>query len=146
MQRKQSFFLFFFATPGKNLLCRLTNHVYWTMHIQCPVIMDSLSISKVFVLLTLVGLHSSQRAEAGCYYKKKRFGRKLFKFKKISIKQAFFINEIFSSRVEASKRKKIWSFFSLFFKGFLRFFLVLVLVSKFEIFKTFLNIKISNFY
>ena len=38
--------------PGKHLLCRLTNHVYWTMHIQCPVIMDSLSISKVFVLLT----------------------------------------------------------------------------------------------
>jgi hypothetical protein len=29
-----------------------------------------------------------------------------FKFKKFSIKQAFFINEIFSSRVKASKQKK----------------------------------------
>ena len=40
--------------------------------------------------------------------------------------------------------KKNWSFFSLFFKDFLRFLLVLALLSKFEIFKTFLNNKISN--
>ena len=35
----------------------------------------------------------TQYAEAGCYYKK-RFDEKLFKFKKFSIKQAFFSNEI----------------------------------------------------
>jgi hypothetical protein len=41
---------------------------------------------------------------------KKRYDGKLFKFKKFSIKQAFFINEIFSSRVKAAKQKK--KFFS----------------------------------
>jgi hypothetical protein len=57
-----------------------------------------------------------------------------FKFKKISIKQAFFIDEIFSSRVKVSKQKKNEVFFLLVF---LLFLLVLALFSKFEIFKTF---------
>ena len=48
---------------------------------------------------------------------KKRYDSKLFQFKK---------------------------FFSPFFKGFLGFLLILTLFSKFEIFKTFLNNKISN--
>jgi hypothetical protein len=48
----------------------------------------------------------TQYAEAECYYKK-RYDRKLFKFKKFSIKQAFFINEIFSSLVKAATQKKI---------------------------------------
>ena len=84
-------------------------------------------------------IHSMLRLDATT---KKRYNEKLFKFKKFSIKQAFFINEIFSSRVKASTQKKV--FFSLFFKVFLRFFLLLALFSKFEIFKTFLNNKISN--
>ena len=37
-----------------------------------------------------------------------------FKFKKFSIKQAFFINEIFSSRVKESKQKKLKFFFAVF--------------------------------
>ena len=44
---------------------------------------------------------------------------------KFSIKQAFFINEIFSSRVKAAKQKEI----SLFLRG-------LAFFSKFEIFTT----------
>ena len=44
-------------------------------------------------------------AEAGCYYKK-RYDGKLFKFKKFSMKQAFFISEIFSSRVKVPKQKR----------------------------------------
>ena len=48
---------------------------------------------------------------------KKRWMGFDFKFKKISIKQAFFINEIFSSRVKAPKQKK-FKFFSLFFLCF----------------------------
>ena len=39
-----------------------------------------------------------------------------FKFKKISIKQAFFIDEIFSSRVKVSKQKKNDLRFSKHFK------------------------------
>ena len=49
---------------------------------------------------------------------KKRYNGKLFKFKKISIKQAFFINEIFSSRVKAPTQKKFEGFFHCFFKVF----------------------------
>ena len=45
-----------------------------------------------------------------------------FKFKKFSIKQAFFINDIFSSRVKARKQKKIWSFFLLILPFFSVFF------------------------
>ena len=67
----------------------------------------------------------TQYAEARCY----------FKFKKISIKQAFFITDIFPSRVKASKQKKNPCFFLL----------VLVFFSKLVIFKTFLNNKISKF-
>ena len=52
--------------------------------------------------------HSMLRLDATA---KKRYDGKLFKFKKFSIKQAFFINEILSSHVEASKQKKFWSFF-----------------------------------
>jgi hypothetical protein len=51
---------------------------------------------------------------------KKKYNGKLFKFKKFSIKQAFFINEIFSSRIKAPTQKKI----EVFFPGFLRFFKV----------------------
>jgi hypothetical protein len=72
---------------------------------------------------------------------KKRFDGKLFKFKNVSIKQVFFINEIFSSRVKAGTQKKLKFFFTVF----LRFLRVLALFSKFENFKTFLNNKISNF-
>ena len=49
----------------------------------------------------------SQYADAGCYYKKKDA-----KFKKLSIKQAFFINKICSSPIKVPKQKK-WSFFFL---------------------------------
>jgi hypothetical protein len=59
--------------------------------------------------------HSMLRLDART---KKRYVGKLFKFKKFSIKQAFFINEIFSSRVKAVKQKKIEVFFCCFFKGF----------------------------
>ena len=64
-----------------------------------------------------------------------------FKFKEFSIKQAIFITDIFPSRVKVPKQKK----FEGFFPCFLRFMLVLALFSKFEISKTFLNNKISNF-
>jgi hypothetical protein len=37
---------------------------------------------------------------------KKRWPEKLFKFKKFSIKQAFFINDISSFQVKAHKQKK----------------------------------------
>ena len=57
---------------------------------------------------------------------KKRYDGKLFKFKKFSIRLAFFINEIFLA-------------------VFLRFLCVLALLSKLEIFKAFLNLRISNF-
>ena len=69
---------------------------------------------------------------------KKRCLTKLFKSKKNSIKQAIFINEILSLQVEVHKQKQV------FFAVFLRFLLVLVLFSKFEVSKTFLNNKISN--
>jgi hypothetical protein len=46
-------------------------------------------------------IHSMLRLDATT---KQRYDGKLFKFKKISIKQAFFINEIFSSRVKAAKK------------------------------------------
>jgi hypothetical protein len=59
---------------------------------------------------------------------KKRYDGKLFKFKKFSIKQAFFINEMFSSRVKASTHTKKLSFFSLYF---LRFFKVFARFSAF---------------
>jgi hypothetical protein len=49
-------------------------------------------------------IHSMLRLDATT---KQRYDGKLFKFKKISIKQAFFINEIFSSRVKAAKQKQI---------------------------------------
>ena len=55
---------------------------------------------------------------------KKRWMGLDFKFKKFSIKQAFFINEIFSSRVKAPKQKKLKFFFAVFlrfFKVFARF-------------------------
>ena len=57
---------------------------------------------------------SSQYAEA--MLPKKRCLAFDFKFKKFSIKQAFFINEIFSSCVKAPKQKK-----RIFFKVFARF-------------------------
>ena len=57
---------------------------------------------------------------------KKRYDGKLFKFKKFSIKQAFFNNEIFSSRVKARNHKKNFRFF---FAVFLRFLLVLAFFS-----------------
>ena len=47
---------------------------------------------------------------------KKRCLEKLFKFQKFSIKQAFFINEIFSSHVKAHTHKK-----GLFYANFLEF-------------------------
>jgi hypothetical protein len=48
--------------------------------------------------------HSMLRLDATT---KKRYDGKLFNFKKFSIKQVFFIHEIFSSRVKAAKQKKI---------------------------------------
>ena len=48
-------------------------------------------------------VHSVLRLDATT---KKRFDRKLFKFKKISIEKASFIRDISSSRVEAQKQKK----------------------------------------
>jgi hypothetical protein len=47
--------------------------------------------------------HSMLRLDATT---KKRSDGKLFKFKKFSIKQAFFINDISSSQVKAHKQKK----------------------------------------
>ena len=41
-----------------------------------------------------------------------------FRFKKFRIKQAIFINDIFPSRVEVLKEKKIEVFFRCFFKVF----------------------------
>jgi hypothetical protein len=58
---------------------------------------------------------------------------KLFKFKKISIKQAILINEILSFQVEGHKQKKI----EVFFAVFLRF---LLLFARFSAF-----FKISKF-
>ena len=55
-----------------------------------------------------------------------------FKFKNFSIKQAIFMKDIFPSRLKAPTQEK----FKVFFQAFL---------SKFEIFKTFSNNKISNF-
>ena len=66
--------------------------------LYCPIIYLD------FPNLYIKGGHSVLRLDATT---KKRYDGKLLKFKKFSIKQAFFINEIFSSRVEASKRKKI---------------------------------------
>ena len=73
----------------------------------------------------------SQYAGARCYPKKRWMGFD-FKFKKFSIKQAFFINEIFSSRVKAAKQKKIEVFFAVFVRVFDVFFFILALFSKFE--------------
>ena len=47
--------------------------------------------------------HSMLRLDATT---KKRYDGKLFKFKKFSMKQAFFKNEIFSSRVKVPKQKR----------------------------------------
>jgi hypothetical protein len=55
--------------------------------------------------------HSMLRLDATT---KKRYDGKLFKFKKNSIKQAFFINEIFPSRVKEPKQKKFEVFFHCF--------------------------------
>ena len=51
----------------------------------------------------------------------KKTDGKPFKFKNFSIKQAFFMSEIFSSRIKAPKQKKL-TFFSLFFKDFCSFY------------------------
>ena len=62
----------------------------------------------------------AQRAEAGCYYKK-RYDGKLFKFKKFSIKWATFISEISTFQVKAHKQKKnlkLWISFKLFIEFF----------------------------
>ena len=80
-------------------------------------------------------MRTAQYAEARCYPKKRCLDFD-FKFKKFSIKQAIFITDIFPSPVKAFKQRN---------HCFLRFLLVLALFSKFEIFKTFLNNKISNF-
>ena len=50
---------------------------------------------------------------------KKRFDGKLFKFKKFSSKQAFFIIDILSSRIKVHKQKKTSNFFlfSRFYTG-----------------------------
>ena len=48
-------------------------------------------------------LTSMQRLDATT---KKRYDGKLFKFKKFSINQAFFINKVFFSRVKAAEQKK----------------------------------------
>jgi hypothetical protein len=63
--------------------------------------------------------HSMLRLDATT---KKRYDGKLFKFKKFSIKQAFFINEISSSQVKVHKQKKNWSFFVLILPFFSFFF------------------------
>ena len=49
---------------------------------------------------------------------KKRWMGFDFNFKKFSMKRAFFINEIFSSRVKVSKQKKFEVFFCCFFAVF----------------------------
>ena len=53
----------------------------------------------------------TQNAEARFYHPNRCLGFD-FKFKKISIKQATFIGDIFPSRVKASKQKKLDFFFS----------------------------------
>ena len=60
-------------------------------------------------------IHSMLRLDATT---KKRYDGKLLKFKKFRIKQAFFINEIFSSRIKVLKEKKIEVFFRCFSKVF----------------------------
>ena len=68
-------------------------------------------------LIKVIG-HTMLRLDAT---QKKRWIGFDFRFKKFRIKQAIFISDIFPSRVKASKQKKIWSFFSLFFSGFCSF-------------------------
>ena len=65
------------------------------------------------------GGHTMLRLDAT---QKKRWIGFDFKFKKFSIKQAFFINDIFSSRVKARKQKKIEVFFLLILPVFSVFF------------------------
>ena len=95
--------------------------------------------STVFYLTKIRKLYSSPQYEARCYHKKRWLAFD-FKLKQFSIKQAFFISEIFSSHVKAPKQKRSKFFFTVF----LRFLLVWAFFSKFEIFTTFLNNKISN--
>ena len=69
-----------------------------------------------------IKIHWTQCAEARCYPQKRCLGFD-FRFKTFMIKQAIFINDIFPSRVEAQKRKKIEVFFTVFlglFKIFAR--------------------------
>ena len=80
-----------------------------------------------------------QYAEARCYSKKRWMGFD-FKFKKFSIKQAFFINNIFSSRVKASTQKRFEGFF-LVFAVFLLFLLVLALFQNLKFSKHLKKIK-----
>ena len=59
-----------------------------------------------FLVLRSTSKRFTQYAEDRCY-PKKRCLTKLFKFKKFSIKQAFFINDISYSQVKVHKQKKI---------------------------------------
>jgi hypothetical protein len=70
-----------------------------------------LEIHKEFISGFITKLPLAQYAEARCY-PKKRCLTKLFKFKKFSIKQAFFINDISSSQVKVHKQKKFEMFSS----------------------------------
>ena len=65
----------------------------------------------IFLHNQILMCHSMLRLDATT---KKRWLTLLFKFKKFSIKQAIFINEILSFQVEVHKQKKM-KFYSLFF-------------------------------
>ena len=77
--------------------------VFFGMHNLLPLIKIGLTgLKKSGGAMASPG-HSMLRLDATT---KKRYDGKLFKFKKFGIKQAFFINEIFSSLVKAPKQKK----------------------------------------
>ena len=108
-----------YFTVSRLVLCILFLHIWLTRKTILQPVPDwsiKNSISQPFKTH-----HLAQYAEARCY-PKKRCLTKLFKFKKFSIKQAFFINDISSSQVKAHKQKKNWSFFVLILPFFPFFF------------------------